>query len=169
MPETKRTSKRFDLRSARLLLIFDNSFKQVSWTHALRQIVINCYKFHGREDLLPAFSEDEDKNSAGTSTQNKEPKVKNRMATLQHHSINVTNLSANSTITTVPISAEQTLAAQGVNVCVLLHLDSLYCYYFLCFVCLTYLSFSWVFILPFCFCFVLLFGCIFKPSCYTSI
>jgi len=30
----------------------------VSWTHALRQIVINCYKYHGREDLLPAFSED---------------------------------------------------------------------------------------------------------------
>ena len=24
----------------------------------MRQIVINCYKFHGREDLLPAFSED---------------------------------------------------------------------------------------------------------------
>ena len=31
---------------------------KVSWTHALRQIVINCYKYHGREDLLPAFSED---------------------------------------------------------------------------------------------------------------
>lgn len=24
----------------------------------MRQIVINCYKYHGREDLLPAFSED---------------------------------------------------------------------------------------------------------------
>nr|XP_054925977.1 DNA-binding protein P3A2-like isoform X3 [Dermacentor andersoni] len=33
--------------------------KQVSWTHALRQIVINCYRFHGREDLLPAFEEDD--------------------------------------------------------------------------------------------------------------
>nr|SVE73432.1 EOG090X02DX [Daphnia atkinsoni] len=32
--------------------------QRVSWTHALRQIVINCYKYHGREDLLPAFSED---------------------------------------------------------------------------------------------------------------
>ncbi|KAL0279571.1 UNVERIFIED_CONTAM: hypothetical protein PYX00_001099 [Menopon gallinae] len=37
--------------------------QKISWTHALRQIVINCYKFHGREDLLPAFSEDEDKAS----------------------------------------------------------------------------------------------------------
>jgi len=34
-----------------------NSF-QISWTHALRQIVINCYKY---QDLLPAFSEDDDK------------------------------------------------------------------------------------------------------------
>lgn len=35
---------------------------QVSWTHALRQIVTNCYKFHGREDLLPQFNEDDDNN-----------------------------------------------------------------------------------------------------------
>ncbi|CAL8088750.1 unnamed protein product [Orchesella dallaii] len=32
--------------------------QKVSWTHALRQIVINCYKYHGREDLLPVFSAD---------------------------------------------------------------------------------------------------------------
>nr|XP_012150218.1 PREDICTED: DNA-binding protein P3A2 isoform X3 [Megachile rotundata] len=36
---------------------------KISWTHALRQIVINCYKFHGREDLLPAFSEEDDKSN----------------------------------------------------------------------------------------------------------
>ncbi|XP_063242795.1 DNA-binding protein Ewg-like isoform X2 [Bacillus rossius redtenbacheri] len=46
---------------------------QISWTHALRQIVINCYKYHGREDLLPAFSEDDEKpgvsgGGAGTGT-----------------------------------------------------------------------------------------------------
>lgn len=35
--------------------------KQISWTHALRKIVINCYKYHGREDLLPAFSEEDEK------------------------------------------------------------------------------------------------------------
>ncbi|KAJ9577399.1 hypothetical protein L9F63_006022, partial [Diploptera punctata] len=35
--------------------------QKISWTHALRQIVINCYKYHGREDLLPAFSEDDEK------------------------------------------------------------------------------------------------------------
>lgn len=40
---------------------------QMSWTHALRQIVINCYKYHGREDLLPAFSDDEDKGPSSHS------------------------------------------------------------------------------------------------------
>ncbi|XP_033215955.1 DNA-binding protein Ewg isoform X3 [Belonocnema kinseyi] len=46
--------------------------QKISWTHALRQIVINCYKFHGREDLLPAFSEEDDKSNVllqqGTSS-----------------------------------------------------------------------------------------------------
>ncbi|KOC64763.1 DNA-binding protein Ewg [Habropoda laboriosa] len=37
--------------------------QKISWTHALRQIVVNCYKFHGREDLLPAFSEEDDKSN----------------------------------------------------------------------------------------------------------
>lgn len=31
---------------------------QISWTHALRQIVKNCYKHHGREDLLPEYAEE---------------------------------------------------------------------------------------------------------------
>ncbi|XP_070558094.1 DNA-binding protein P3A2-like isoform X2 [Ptychodera flava] len=32
--------------------------QKVSWTHALRTIVKNCYKHHGREDLLIEFTED---------------------------------------------------------------------------------------------------------------
>ncbi|XP_019765389.1 DNA-binding protein Ewg isoform X8 [Dendroctonus ponderosae] len=45
--------------------------QKISWTHALRQIVINCYKFHGREDLLPAFTEEDEKaNAAATSNAN---------------------------------------------------------------------------------------------------
>lgn len=39
----------------------------MSWTHALRQIVINCYKYHGREDLLPAFSEEATEESPRSS------------------------------------------------------------------------------------------------------
>lgn len=33
-------------------------FLKVSWTHALRQIVKNCYKHHGREDLLPEYADE---------------------------------------------------------------------------------------------------------------
>ena len=32
---------------------------QVSWTHALRTIVQDCYKHHGRDDLLPEFNDSE--------------------------------------------------------------------------------------------------------------
>lgn len=39
----------------------DIDLLKVSWTHALRQIVLNCYKYHGRDDLLPAFNEDDEK------------------------------------------------------------------------------------------------------------
>nr|KAG5706005.1 hypothetical protein BaRGS_028114 [Batillaria attramentaria] len=40
-------------------------FSQVSWTEALRTIVKNCYKHHGREDLLHVFSDE-----AGVSAPN---------------------------------------------------------------------------------------------------
>ncbi|XP_071521907.1 DNA-binding protein Ewg isoform X3 [Panulirus ornatus] len=39
----------------------DDQKQKVSWTTALRQIVVNCYKYHGRDDLLPAFNEEEEK------------------------------------------------------------------------------------------------------------
>lgn len=32
---------------------------KISWTHALRQIVANCYEFHGRQDLLPTSTDDD--------------------------------------------------------------------------------------------------------------
>lgn len=31
--------------------------KKKSWTVALKEIIINCYKYHGREDLLPSFED----------------------------------------------------------------------------------------------------------------
>lgn len=78
---------------------------------------------------MPAFSEDDEKNSAaGPSSQNKE-KVKTRntttstvttTSTQQHHSsINMANIAtANTNITTVPITADSaSLASQGINVC----------------------------------------------------
>ncbi|XP_044740016.1 DNA-binding protein Ewg-like [Chrysoperla carnea] len=45
--------------------------QKISYSNALRQIVINCYKYHGREDLLPAFSEEDERaNSAATANAN---------------------------------------------------------------------------------------------------
>lgn len=41
-------------------------YLKVSWTQALRTIVKNCYKQHGREDLLYAF---EDQQVPTTTTQ----------------------------------------------------------------------------------------------------
>ena len=41
----------------------------------MRQIVINCYKYHGREDLIPVFNEEEEKKNmmeAGASQISKE-------------------------------------------------------------------------------------------------
>jgi hypothetical protein len=50
--------------------------QKISWTHALRKIVINCYKYHGREDLLPAFSEEDEKaNAIATANANVSIKI----------------------------------------------------------------------------------------------
>ncbi|KAF2899030.1 hypothetical protein ILUMI_07148 [Ignelater luminosus] len=43
--------------------------QKVSWTSVLRQIVINCYKYHGREDLLIEMIE-EGRNDTATTTTN---------------------------------------------------------------------------------------------------
>ncbi|KAF2364949.1 Nuclear respiratory factor 1 NLS/DNA-binding dimerization domain [Trinorchestia longiramus] len=51
---------------------------KISWTTALRQVVINCYKYHGRDDLLPAFIEEEDKGQ-GMSNDNTVISINNSM------------------------------------------------------------------------------------------
>jgi len=38
----------------------DQKGKSASWTHALRDIVNNCYNYHGRQDLLPKFTEEDE-------------------------------------------------------------------------------------------------------------
>lgn len=49
----------------------------------MRQIVINCYKYHGREDLLPAFTEEDEKaNAAATANAN----VSSSVGVLKMHS-----------------------------------------------------------------------------------
>ncbi|XP_065165709.1 DNA-binding protein P3A2 isoform X1 [Atheta coriaria] len=59
--------------------------QKISWTHALRQIVINCYKYHGREDLLPAFNEEDEKaNAAATANANVGTVLKMHTSTGMH-------------------------------------------------------------------------------------
>lgn len=99
----------------------DEEKQKVSWTHALRQIVINCYKHHQREDLLPAFSEDEDKNSTKEGMTSKEPKVKSR---INHSSISLASGTMTSNVTTVSL-ADCNALAQQVNVISLYHHFSL--------------------------------------------
>jgi len=54
-----RASKRMNQKIFLYLPCLFNS-QNASWTHALREIVVNCYKYHGREDLLPRFTEEDD-------------------------------------------------------------------------------------------------------------
>ncbi|XP_033215954.1 DNA-binding protein P3A2 isoform X2 [Belonocnema kinseyi] len=71
--------------------------QKISWTHALRQIVINCYKFHGREDLLPAFSEEDDKSNVllqqGTSSHQSHSSGQNQQQQ-QQQTVGVVRLSS---------------------------------------------------------------------------
>lgn len=87
----------------------------------MRQIVINCYKFHGREDLLPAFSEDDDKNDHkdGQSA----PKEKVKIRTVTHPNISVASMGGTLTTnvaTFTTVGDPNSALAQTVNVCLLL-------------------------------------------------
>ncbi|XP_026272128.1 DNA-binding protein Ewg isoform X4 [Frankliniella occidentalis] len=62
---------------------------QISWTHALRQIVINCYKFHGREDLLPAFNEEDEQAQLNGMTDETSNSVQNEQTVQQVASVGV--------------------------------------------------------------------------------
>lgn len=61
LPETLISHFLFCEEQERDDLMLKTFSSQVSWTTALRQIVVNCYKYHGRDDLLPAFNEDDEK------------------------------------------------------------------------------------------------------------
>jgi nuclear respiratory factor 1 len=46
--------------------------------------VTNCYKFHGREDLLPQFSED-DENNAGSDAKSEQKSHQHQQQHQQQH------------------------------------------------------------------------------------
>ena len=106
----------------------DNDDKQkVSWTHALRQIVINCYKYHGREDLLPVFNEEDAVANPGgqpqQASQNQNSVVQtDKKPTLIH---NVVSNNANNTSVVgqyTPTTVVQTIANPDGTVSII-HVD----------------------------------------------
>ncbi|XP_058825999.1 DNA-binding protein P3A2 isoform X3 [Topomyia yanbarensis] len=95
--------------------------QKISWTHALRKIVINCYKYHGREDLLPAFSEEDEKaNAIATANSNYTHTV---LQTIQNAdgTMSIIQVDPNNPIITLPdgttaqVQGIATLQAQGDN------------------------------------------------------
>ncbi|TMW47697.1 hypothetical protein DOY81_007227 [Sarcophaga bullata] len=82
--------------------------QKISWTHALRKIVINCYKYHGREDLLPTFADEEEKVTQLISHEEEEEEeevivqpVSNQASTIQTIQTNTpTNTTTNVRYTT---------------------------------------------------------------------
>ncbi|KAL7017612.1 hypothetical protein ACKWTF_010456 [Chironomus riparius] len=82
--------------------------QKISWTHALRKIVINCYKYHGREDLLPAFSEEDEKaNAIATANAN--------VGVLKIHNHQTSNTNHTGTTTIVTTTSNSTHAAASSN------------------------------------------------------
>ncbi|XP_058447413.1 DNA-binding protein Ewg isoform X3 [Malaya genurostris] len=95
--------------------------QKISWTHALRKIVINCYKYHGREDLLPAFTEEDEKaNAIATANSNYTHTV---LQTIQNAdgTMSIIQVDPNNPIITLPdgttaqVQGIATLQAQGDN------------------------------------------------------
>ncbi|XP_038118168.1 DNA-binding protein Ewg isoform X2 [Culex quinquefasciatus] len=95
--------------------------QKISWTHALRKIVINCYKYHGREDLLPAFSEEDEKaNALATANSNYTHTV---LQTIQNAdgTVSIIQVDPNNPIITLPdgttaqVQGIATLQAQNDN------------------------------------------------------
>lgn len=93
--------------------------QQISWTHALRKIVINCYKYHGREDLLPTFADDEDKVNALISQSGDEDEDMEQLSntpTIQ----TVQTVTPAVTTTTSQVSIDPSGSTEGRNDCPLL-------------------------------------------------
>ncbi|XP_055715579.1 DNA-binding protein P3A2 isoform X3 [Phlebotomus papatasi] len=84
--------------------------QKISWTHALRKIVINCYKYHGREDLLPAFSEEDEKANI-LATSNATTTTSSNVGVLKFHNGGTVTSASNQQTTKIQIqSPTQTIA-----------------------------------------------------------
>ncbi|KAL5277538.1 NRF1 family protein [Megaselia abdita] len=89
--------------------------QKISWTHALRKIVVNCYKYHGREDLLPTFSDDEDKNSIMITNSVGSPGSHNGQAQIHIQTTSHSTSSSQTSVVTTTAAAVEAARQQANN------------------------------------------------------
>ncbi|XP_065202274.1 DNA-binding protein P3A2-like isoform X5 [Planococcus citri] len=84
--------------------------QKISWTKALRQIVINCYKYHGREDLLPVFTEDEEQPKSVNVNSPQSTSPQSNSTSVLKYTSNVKSCPRESSPTTTQVSTQYTPA-----------------------------------------------------------
>ena len=92
--------------------------QKISWTNALRKVVRNCYRFHGREELLDAFSSVEQhlETHATQQTQVFTSQYPHLVHTINNvdGTVSIIQVDATGAVTTLSESASQSEATQAV-------------------------------------------------------
>ncbi|XP_065067374.1 DNA-binding protein P3A2-like isoform X2 [Rhopilema esculentum] len=88
----------------------------VSWTNALRKIVRNCYKYHGREDLLIEFKENGEAQSVSHETQYTQVQYPHMVHTINNAdgTVSIIQVDASGTVTTLSEATTHSEATQAV-------------------------------------------------------
>jgi len=88
---------------------------KVSWTNALRRVVRNCYQYHGREELLDAFSNGDPLHDAQT-TQVFTSQYPHLVHTINNvdGTVSIIQVDATGAVTTISESASHSEATQAV-------------------------------------------------------
>lgn len=89
---------------------------KVSWTNALRKIVRNCYKYHGREDLLIEFKENGDSQGGSQEAQYTQVQYPHMVHTINNAdgTVSIIQVDASGTVTTLSEATTHSEATQAV-------------------------------------------------------
>ena len=95
----------------------DEEKKEISWTNALRRVVQNCYAYHGREELLDAFStQDSQLNQHQQSAQVFTSQYPHLVHTINNAdgTVSIIQVDASGAVTTLSESATHSEATEAV-------------------------------------------------------
>ncbi|XP_047146404.1 DNA-binding protein P3A2 isoform X1 [Hydra vulgaris] len=95
----------------------DEEKKEISWTNALRRVVQNCYTYHGREELLDAFStQDSSINQHQQSTQVFTSQYPHLVHTINNAdgTVSIIQVDASGAVTTLSENATHSEATEAV-------------------------------------------------------